>query len=257
MDEGLQTYAKKKRSHRVLRTILTVFLILAVSATAGYFLLRYYFVVKEVSIQSSALYTPEDMKAALSIEENTPFYTLSKKELSEALTSNFPYLVNPEISYDLPHTLSVKFEEKYGEIAYYTGADLFALSTDLTVIARENRDSTIPRTTLYCDGIARCIVGEKVRFFEEDVGELIENLIAALRQTGFMEQTKEIDVRDKFNVRVNINDQYLVLLGENEDFSSKLALTRAVINDLSEGETATIDAADSNNAYVSLGIPQW
>ena len=251
-DEALAAYAKKKKQRVLLRGILIAVLALAVLGTAGYFVLTRYLVAREVMVQGTDLYPKDKILEACAIPENAPLISLSKKEISRRVEESFPYLVDVAVEFTLPDTVNVTFREEFGRLALNLGAELFSVDEDLNVLAKESPDSAIPRIRLYTRDVSRCIVGEKLRFFEDSVGTGVLDVIGALRDAGMLDQVSVIDVCDKFNLKIRYLDRFELLIGEDSDLKYKFAMVKEVVKDLAPDETGRIDVSDPNAAYVKL-----
>lgn len=255
MSDELNTFAKKRKSRKIRRYIFLGILVLALLGVGAYFAATRYFIVKEVVIQDTALYSKENLIAACKVKKNTPLYQVSKKEISRAIEENFPYLEKVKTEFDLPDRVVVSFTEEFGEFALQLGTELFSVDRDLNVLAKERPDSTIPRIGLVTKDAARCIVGEKLSFFEEDIKNCVLDLYTSLEKGGLIENVTSIDVSDKFALKVTYQNRFEILVGENRDLKYKFAMVKKVIEDLNDNDAGRIDITDPNTAYVKLSEP--
>lgn len=252
MSEELTAYAKKRKRKNRIRILLMSVLVLALLGTAGYFALTEFFVCNAFSVQETSLYTAEDILSVCRVEEGTPLIRVSKNDISSAIEENFPYLVDVQVEFDLPDRIIVTFTEDFGELALQMGEELFSVDCELTVLAKEAVSSTIPRIKLVTDGVSRCVVGEKLVFFDTSLENALLAIIGNLKEAEMFDKVQSIDVKDKFDLRVRYLDRFEILLGENDDLQLKFAMVKEVIRDLGAEETGRIDISDPNSAYVKL-----
>ncbi len=258
MSEELSAYQKKRKQKKIARNGFLAVLILALMSTAAYFIFTRYLVVKEVVIQETTLYSQEEMLDVCAVEKQTPLIALSKKEICRAVEENFPYLVNVKVEFDLPGKVLVGFREDFGMMALQLGTELFSLDRELNVLAKEPHDSTIPRISLLTEDVSRCVVGEKLSFFDPAVATAISDLITALEKKEMLSDVNVFDLRDKLNIKVHYQSRFELLMGENSDLGYKFAMVQEVIKDLGAEERGRIDITDPNTAYVKLtpDVPQ-
>ena len=252
MDQELSVFQKRKRRKRLWQILLGILLVAAFLAALWIALDRLYFKVRKVTFSSSSLYSEEELIAGCNIEEGSRLFAVDTKAIKRDLEDGFPFLTKVEVRRRLPDTISVLFDEKMGEIALTIGSETFAVDADLTVLARIEKDDGTSRLGLKVDGVSRCIVGEKIEFFDTSVPGILSDLVVALDQAGLMGTVRSLDLRDKFNLRMDYMDRFDVLLGEDEDLDLKFAMVKRVIEEMYEEDTGEIDITDSNNAYVRL-----
>ncbi len=253
MGDELSVFAKIKKRKRMIRTVALFTLILALLGVASYFALTKYLVVAEVALQDTNLYPKEAMLELLAPEEGTPLIKVSKNKICRALEEGFPYLVEAKVEFDLPGKINISFTEDFGELALVLGQEQFCIDKDLNVLAKERLGSDIPRIRLVSGDVSRCIVGEKLGFFEEEAENRLKTILSAMENTDLMGQVQQIDMRDKFNIQIRYLDRFNLLVGDESSLKHKLMMVKEVVLDLQETDTGTIDIADPDTAYVKLG----
>jgi len=252
VSEELTAYAKKRKRKKNLRYLLISVLVLILLGTASYFALTRFFVCNTFSVQETNLYPAEDILSVCQVKEGTPLISVSKNEISSAVEEAFPYLVDVQVEYDLPDSIIVTFTEDFGELALQMGKELFSVDCELTVLAKESIDSAIPRIKLISENVSRCVVGEKLVFFDEAVKNSLLKIIEDLKRAEMFDKVQSINVSDKFDFRVKYLDRFEILLGEENDLDLKFAMVKEVIRDLEANSTGRIDISDANTAYVKL-----
>jgi len=131
------------------------------------------------------------------------------------------------------------------------GEESFAVDRDLNVLAKIN-DSGVSRIRLISRDVSRCVVGEKLSFFDPTIGDSVLQFIQTLESEEMIGQVSEIDLQDKFYIRIRYLDRFDVILGENSDLPYKFAMLRGVVADLYPEAKGEIDVTDPNTAYVRL-----
>lgn len=252
MDENLDVFAKKRKSKKVVRTILVTLLLLALFGTAFFLLSKYYFTVREITVQENVLYSSDQILAALEIPEGQSLVTVPYSRLARELEERFDYLTQVRLNVRLPHTIHVSFTVKMGEMNFALGRETFVVDKDLMVIAKETGTKIHTRCELITGGVNRCVVGEELAFFNDNEKEILSDLLAQLEQSEMLADTDYIDLTDKFDLRIGYHGRFDVVLGKNEDVFRKLAMMRQVEKELYDDDTGEVDLSDANTAFVRL-----
>ena len=252
MSEGLSAFAKKRKSKKILRYVFLGLIVSLLLGVSLYFALENYFVLQKLSVEKSDIYSTEDIVNTIKIKKKTPLYRIDTKKIASKIEKKFPYVYDVKVSFKLPAGVKISFKEEYGEMALKLGNEVYAVDRELRVLAKEGSDTTIPRIYLECVDVKRCVVGETLSFVNEGVGPSFLELIEALEGEKMLSEITAIDVSDKFNLKMNYEDRFVILLGDRQDMKLKLKMIREVVKDLGEKTSGRIDISDPNNAYVKL-----
>lgn len=252
MAEELSAFAKKRKAKKIRRTVFLVILLVAVFGTCAYFAMENYFVVKKVAAQKTDLYPQEKIFEVCNIKKETPLYKLKTRSISRAVEEKFPYLEDVKIKIKLPDEVRITFTEKFGEFSVQIGNEIYAIDSELNVLAKETGDSGISRIHLISGDIKTCFVGEKITFIDEDTALILSEWIELLQKKKMLGDVNEINVSDQFNLKMNYLNRFEILFGDQEDMELKLNMILGVIADVDPASTGTIDISNPNNAYVKL-----
>ena len=253
MSDELSVFAQKRKRKKLIRNVFLLAVILALVGTGAYFAMTRYLVVEKVNVQETSLYSSDAILEVVSPQKGTPLVAVSKKEICRKLEENFPYLVEAQVEFDLPSAVNVTFTEDFGELELVIGQEAFCIDKDLNVLAKEKVGSEIPRIRLYSGDVSRCIVGEKLTFFEEEARTRLKTILSAMENTNLMGHVQSIDIRDKFNIRIRYLDRFDLLVGDENNMKHKFLMVKEVVLDLNQSDTGTIDIADPDTAYVKIG----
>ena len=253
----MENVPKLRKRKRLFRLIFFAALILVFAGVIAVILLKHFFVVKEVAITETALYSYGELAAAAALEEGTPLISLDKEEIAARVEASFDFLSDVTVSFDLPGTVVIDFKEAYGDFCVCIGSRTFAVKGDLTVLADGVSPEDPGRITLLCKGIASCIVGEKMTFSDAGLEEMIPGIVEAVEEAGMHGEVQTLDLRDKFNIKLRYLGRFDVTIGENTNLAYKLQMLKKVVGELdsdparaAEGPvTGSIDLTDANTAY--------
>ncbi len=255
MSQELSAFAKKRKSKKIRRFLFLAILLTALLGTCTYFVLEKFFVVKEISVQKSEIYKSADISACANVKKGTALYKIQKQKIIQRLESKFPYLEDVELHYKLPDKVQLSFREEYGKFSINLGVELFALDDDMNVLAKENEDSGIPRIKIISGDVKSCIVGESLSFIDEDTAPILRSLVKALKDKKMIDSVSYINVTNQFDIRVDFDGRFELLLGDHQDIPLKLAMVQKILDDVGKEASGQIDISDSDQAYVKLRDP--
>lgn len=255
MGDELTGYAAKRRRKILLRALFLGLIVLLLLGVSFYFLCRYYFVARSVTVEECSLYSAESLLQCLDVAEGTPLISLSKKEMERRIENEFPYLTDVNVSFQLPQGVYLSFEEKLGVLCLNLGEEYFMIDEEMNVLAKETEPDTLGRIRLRAENVTRCVVGEKISFRDTGAFQSLSDLLAGLKSASMREDVGEIDIRDKFHIRLHYLDRFTVLIGDSSELKYKLSMTKSVIKELEENSVGVIDVVDPDLAYVTLDEP--
>ena len=250
MDLELERVQSVKKRKKIMRILFGALLGIVFLAMLLLVLDKWYFRVRKITVSPSSLYTEEELIAACRLEKGSRLFGVDTKEVKRGIEERFAFLKNVEVRISLPDTVKVSFQEKMGEIALTLGRETFAVDSDLTVLARIDKNDAASRLGLTAEGVSKCIVGKKIEFFDTSVPGILSDLVQALDNEGMLGSVRSLDLRDKFNLRMDYMGRFEVLLGENTDLDLKLKMLKQVMKDYSPDDTGEADVSDPNDVYV-------
>lgn len=252
MNENLRVYSKKKKIALIRRIILIAIPTLIMLGIALWLSLTKFFVVTKIEIAPTNLYPAETILEAAAIPEKKPLIQIAKHEIKRKIEESFPYLEDVTIDFDLPGTVIIGFTEDIGKLGLKLGDDLFAIDCELNVIHKEISDGALERIELITDKVSRCVVGEKLAFTDDNHSKILLSLIESLEKEGMLDHVSQINMTDRFDIRIMYLDRFELMIGDEKDLAIKFAMAKGVISDQEPDAVGRIDLADPNNAYLSL-----
>lgn len=255
MSQELSAFAKNRKKKKIRRFILLAILVVALLGTATYFVMEKYFVVKEISVMKSDIYKTSDISKCAAIKSGTPLHKIDKDKIIERIETEFVYLEDVEVSFNLPNQVQISFREEYGKFSVALGVELFAIDDGLNVLAKEDENSGIDRIVITTGDVKRCVVGESISFIDEDTAPILLELIETLNQKAMLSSVESIDVSDQFDIHLDYKGKFDIAMGDHQDISLKLAMVQKILDDLGSEASGSIDISDSDQAYVKLNEP--
>lgn len=251
--ERLRRKNNQKRIGRVFFYIFLAFVLFAILMIAAMFV---FFNVKDVKVNSSGLYSDDELRAASGIEEGQNLFSLKEDEVSENIRAAFPLVRSVTISRNLPTTVVIHV--KNDEPAYYTeiGGEYFLISDKLRVLEISPDDVTL--TQKYSDikkiklaPVSRAVVGEKIVFKSKNYSESLEEFLSVVSENALYPSLTLLDATSRFNISVVYEHRLKALLGSVSNMQVKLMFFGGIIGDLGDS-SGTVDIKDAEVGYVTL-----
>ena len=253
MDEAqLQKLGSQRKTKRLRRILFAVVVAGALLAMLFAAVSKHFFVVSEIVIQESSFYSYDEILDATGLQGGTPLLEVPRKEICLQTEQKLNYIFDVELKFTLPGTVSVSFREAPGDMYLKLGGEYFVVDENLWVIAREGKLSQTHRIEMKSGAVSRCIVGEKLKFRDRNMETILSELIGAARDKEMIGKIDSFDVTDKFNIEMELEGRFSILLGEAHDIPYKLSMILQVLEELEPGDAGEIDIANSNMAYVRL-----
>lgn len=244
-----------RNSFSKLAQVIIFFVIIAVFAAVC---LTKVFVIKNVGVVGTDRYTAEELLSLAGASEGDSLYSVRNQDVS-AIASKLSFVKDVRVTRKLPQTLIFTVTED--EPVYYCEfyGEYFLLSDSLRVLDRvfdetEAEDKGLLRLEL--PGVNRALVGSVLVFENESDTRYVTACLDALEASSVREVTNGFDLRDKFDLEMICEGQYLVQLAGYEELATKLSTLSQVLSHdaLKDRGKARIDVADPEKASVIFDI---
>ena len=240
----------------------------SVVAIALVALLSLLFPVKKFEIKGDTHYEQEELIDASGIRLGDRLYWLNAKKAEDALLEGCPYLKNVDIKRKFPNKICFEVEESVPGWYIQVGEELYALDYDLKVLLETSKeDSLIERglTRLVLPELKSAIIGKVPEFAPKDEHLRTETLkiIDSIRTHKIKERLTYLDLSNRFDIKMTVDETYTVNLGDMSNFKTKFDLIEAEIESAESvgyigGEINVInpDAHSFRGYYPEVQIPE-
>ena len=253
--ERLRARNKRRSTEELILVVGLVFFLVAVLVfLCGYL----FFKAKDIRIEGNSLYDSASILREAGITPEDNLFSVNESVLQAKLTVTFPYIRKITVTRKLPTTIIIRVEEDsplfYTEIL----GDYFLLSSSLRVLERAEsaEDFTTDMQGLLpvkIPQIKRAIVGNELVFPRDATYRYMTDLLSALGGTPFYGRIDTVDVSEKFNIRLYLNDAKIcVSIGGTEDLEAKLTfLSKILATQCEEDTVAAIHLKKAETAYIT------
>lgn len=227
---------KKKRQDVIvyvdvkkLMLFLMTAMMCVLAAVALFHTAKRFFKVGKFETSESSFYEEEDLINACGIRLGDRLYGLNTEEAEQRLLEACPFLEEAEVKFRFPGRLSIEVKDR--QVPWYIeiSGTKYALNEDLLVVD-EVRD-TAGMTRLILPHVKRVVSGSVPEFSESEL-ELRKTLevIAAIRSATFRKRLTEVNLESRWDIRLTVDETFVVFMGDMENFSVKLKAVKEILN---------------------------
>lgn len=253
-EEELKLYKERNAKRRLLKRILIIGLAVLLLLILVLILFRYYFVVREIEITGTDRYSYEELleKSGIGVKDN--IFAVAEKEVEKTLKEAFPYVKSVTLEKDYPDRIMLSVTEEYTTYSYEMLGEYFLFNHELRLM--EKFDSLEALQAVRKAIVVKmplpdsCIVPQYIKL--PNRCEYVSELIDTLSQTPLVSEVTELDLSDKYVIRLVLQEEVTVEFGDYTKAEEKfLALYRLLGN---EGQKMTghIDLSDYPNCFYTL-----
>ncbi len=246
-----QLRQEKKRTRRtVFYVLLFLFVTLVFLAVCAAVFLN----IETINVNGNTKYTYDEIRELVPITEGENIFSFKASKIEEELTKTLPYVGSVDIDRDLPTTVDINITEEEPCFATRIANDTYILSSELKVIEvmKDTDPSTTGLTLLTLNNVRQCILGSKLVFVNERSNAALTALYDALERNYIDDKIKAVDMRTRFDIYIHYDNRFEVYIGDTESIDIKIRFLVAILDELEEDATGTIDISDPREASVAL-----
>ncbi len=245
---------RRKIRKKRLKAALIILLITAVCVFAV-LCLTVLFPVKRVTASGSRLYNEKQIIKASGINEDYNIFTISKKDITDNIISNLPYIDSVDIKKELPDSIILTVTDAKEYLCYKNGDKYYAVSKNNIVL--NIYDKAPEELILVNCNKAVFKIGKKLDFSDDQEKQLNDSIIKLINEKKIA--VNGIDITDKFDIKLKMAGRFNISLGDRTDLENKMAHLAAMLNNIEENKTGTIDLSmwskkDPKGTFVSRNI---
>ncbi len=205
---------------------------------------RHFLKVGRFEVNGTAHYEPIDLINAAGVKLGDHLYRLDTDEIEERLLRECPFLISVEVKERFPNRLTIYAEERH--VPWYVEVSNAKYALDQNLLVVDEISDTDGMARLILPDVRRVIAGNVPDFAESET-ELRRTLeaIAEIRSVSFYSRLTEIDLRSRWNIRITVDEKFIVELGDMTNLFAKLEAVRAIL------DSDRLDGAVSGEIYAA------
>lgn len=227
-DEFLKKRAARQAKIRKRRLkVFLVFLIVLLLAVGAILCLTVFFPIENITISGSSVYSSEQIAKSDDIEIGDNLFAVSRSKTEDLLKKKLPYIEKIEFKRKLPGSLTIKVTDAEEFAIYNIENSLFLVSSSGWVMSKE---SEAKENLFIVSGIeAKCNVGSKIVFTNEENSEIIEKISQKFNASDFT--LNEINFENS-RIELRVDSRFTVDFGSALYLDEKLNHMEAMIKEI-------------------------
>ncbi len=223
------------------------------------------FPIKKFEVVGDTQYDINEIVDGSGIRSGQRLYLINKSKVEERLIAACPYIKSVKIKQKFPNKVCFEVEERVAGWYLQIGDDFYALDYDLKVLLETFDEESLKErglTKLVLPDVHEAIIGEYPEFGNGDEQLQRETLeiIDIIRNHRIKERMTYLNLENRFEIKMTVDETYTVNFGGKEDASTKFSMIEKIIESSSfggyaGGEINVINPlAHSFRGYKSEGI---
>ena len=227
-----QAIAHKKFTEN-RHAIVTALLMLLVTVLFLGFVYFAFFVIADVEVEGSELYTADEIVGAAGFDVGDNLYSFHAGQAEELILFYCPQLKSARISRTVPNAVDIVLTDDTP--VYYADiyGDLAVLSSGLRVLGFTDAEQAAADglTKLILPPVKESVAGRVITFAEERSLRYVRSVLAASEASSLYAEGRinKIDVSDERNVKFICDGMYVLQLGSEKESALKLRMAYKTI----------------------------
>lgn len=217
---------------------------------------KVFYVIGDVSVSGTTLYTPETIVNAAGVSAGDNLYSFSSRVAQDGITLHCPYIRTLEVDRQAPDTVLFTVTEDKATFYAEIYGEIRALSPTLRVLDKISKEEAVSRglICLCLPAVDEAVSGRVIALENERNARSIREIVSLVLSSSLRERITAIDLRVPHTLRMVADGQYLLNFGDTENVGVKLKVADAVLSDslFSSGIKAQIDLTSTGETSVVL-----
>ena len=227
--KGLRIAIDKVLLKKILTVAVCVFAVVCLVM-----LLSLFFSVRAFELEGDTLYDINEIIDASGVRSGDRLFWLNESKIEKKLISECPYIKDVKIKQKLPNKVCFVIEELTPGWYVQVGNDFYALDYDMKVIHEtfdEEKLKSRGLTKLVIPELESLVIGKVPAFAGNDEHLRTETLkiIDTIRNHPIKERLNYLDLSNRFQIKMVIDENYEVDFGDMNDAATKLKTIQKLI----------------------------
>lgn len=217
---------------------------------------KVFYVVTEVTVEGTSLYTAEEILVAAGVAEGDNLYSFSSRVAEENVTLHCPYVRTLAVNRFAPDTVAFTVSEDTAVFYVELYGETWALSPSLRVLDPITADDAAAQglIRLRLPAVNSAVAGRVLLFEDERSTRSIRQAVTDILSSSLQERITTVDLRTPQVLRIVCDGRYVLDFGDMQDVDIKLKIASAVLSDelFKSQVRAEIDLSSTGETSVIL-----
>ena len=200
-----------------------------------------------ITVEGNTRYTADEIVSNSGLTIGTSLLEIDTEKAEEVIVGSLAYIDAAEVKKSYPTKIEIIVKEAERWYVMKAGNDSFIISR-LGKIIEEGSDPSLPVVLGYDPLIPE--VGRMLSSEEDGKNDLPSLVLAAAEKVELV-GISSIDITDRFEIKVIVEDRVTLELGLSDSLENKLHIARELIeNEIASTERVTVNLTNPEKAYV-------
>ena len=223
---------------------------------AGAVVYKTFYVVTEVTVEGTSLYTAEEILTASGVAEGDNLYSFSSRVAEENVTLHCPYVRTLTVNRFAPDTVAFTVSEDTAVFYVELYGETWALSPTLRVLDPISADTAAAQglIRLRLPAVNSAVAGRVLLFEDERSMRSIREAVTEILSSQLCPRVTAVDLRSPQILKIVCDGRYVLDFGDMQDVGIKLKIASAVLSDelFKSQVRAKIDLSSTGETSVIL-----
>ncbi|MCL2212981.1 MAG: FtsQ-type POTRA domain-containing protein [Oscillospiraceae bacterium] len=261
-DNSYQNLQRRNNRRRlILRITFGAFFLIAliIIAIAASFI---FFRIENIEIYGNEFYLPEEILDFADIQEGSSLLLVDRNEIVENILREMPHIHRVNVELSLPSTLRITVVEDSPILYFHMAEHYIVLSRELRVLAVFNAEN-VDRNLLdrlystFLPEVLYANYGQVIRFSSDTNSGFIVDLIDSIEYSPLSGRVNNIDLSNRFDIRIRYDDRWDIFLGNRHDFNYKLLFVHEALQYFVPYATGRMYFEDTGVGFASPNSTQY
>lgn len=243
-DRSLRKTSRRRSTRHTAHRLFTMGLCILVCAALLCVVMFFTMRVDTITVSGNVRYSAEEIMHASGIETGDFLPFIHSERIYRNIVTGCTHISRVELVKSYPSSIEIIVSETGAVYALQVRNRWLTLDENLRVI--EYTEDISGLTVLILPAVQQAVEGLPLVFVDSEAGTFVDTSLDVITAEMQDFRRAQIDLSDKYNLRVWINGDAEILLGDTVDLKIKLQLARKVYEDArTAGSSYTaIDASD-------------
>lgn len=215
-----------KKFSEYRRIIVTTLILLLMTALFVGVVYKVFFVIEEVNVSGSDIYTEEEIIASSGFSQGDNLYSFAADDAENTITFLCPYIRTAEIDRSVPKSVNVTLTEDTAVYWANIWGDTVKLSAGLRVLEVVDERDTEGLIELVLPPVKYSVAGRVIEFSDKRADRFIRAVLdevgqSALAGAGMVDA---VDLSNEYDITLESGGRYLLRIGDETDCDLKLRM---------------------------------
>lgn len=234
---------RKRKRNMSIYYLIVFFIVLVIGAVLSMTVL---FNATAIEVEGETVYSNEQIIDVSGLKIGDNMIRMRGSEVSKQIIEQLVYVEEVDIQRKLPDKIIIKVQPSVPSASLKVNDGFLILSNKGKILEKSDNDQSLITISGFYSENSR--IGTMVSSSDEEKKEILKNTLVEISNQD-LNNIREIDVTDIYNVKLNYEDRITIELGNTAEIDYKIAYAKTLLTDsISNDERGYLLFLESNQA---------